>query len=286
MVWSSSARLKASLQDVVFIALLVFAAALFGILTRPIGFLSAFWPANALLLGVMLRQPELSTPQNWLAAFGGFVAADMLTGSELGVTLWLTAANVAGALTGWLVLRGVPAEHHRLSRPSSIFYLLGGSVAAAIAAAAVGLWVAPDLLGTDRLRGFAFWSASELVNYIIILPVVLTAPGLLAVWQRLRGAFHWRPMLPALSLGASIIASTLIGGPGSLAIPVPALLWCALSYSLFTTSILTVVLGGWLMIGFTDGFVAMATLTTASAARSRSASASPCWRWRRSRSRA
>ncbi|CAI0932998.1 Uncharacterised protein [Serratia entomophila] len=38
--------------------LLVFAVCLLGILSRPSGFLAAFWPANAVLLAVLVRNPE------------------------------------------------------------------------------------------------------------------------------------------------------------------------------------------------------------------------------------
>lgn len=39
-------------------ALVVCAASLSGILTRPVGFLAALWPANAVLLGLMVRNPQ------------------------------------------------------------------------------------------------------------------------------------------------------------------------------------------------------------------------------------
>lgn len=47
------------------LALLIFAACLVGIFARPIGFLSAFWPANALLLGLLVRYPALARPAAW-----------------------------------------------------------------------------------------------------------------------------------------------------------------------------------------------------------------------------
>ena len=55
------------------LALLIFAACLVGIFARPIGFLSAFWPANALLLGLLVRYPHLARPPAWVAARGALM---------------------------------------------------------------------------------------------------------------------------------------------------------------------------------------------------------------------
>ena len=53
------------------LSVLIFAACLVGIFARPIGFLSAFWPANALLLGLLVRYPHLARPPAWVAAAVG-----------------------------------------------------------------------------------------------------------------------------------------------------------------------------------------------------------------------
>lgn len=37
----------------------IFLACLVGILSRPLGFMAAFWPANAVMLGLLLRRPAL-----------------------------------------------------------------------------------------------------------------------------------------------------------------------------------------------------------------------------------
>lgn len=58
---------------------LVFLAALLGILGRPTGFLSAIWPANALLLGLLLHRPDWLRPSSVLAISAAYIAADLLT---------------------------------------------------------------------------------------------------------------------------------------------------------------------------------------------------------------
>jgi hypothetical protein len=74
-------------MTVIIVISVIFMASLFGILTRPVGFLAALWPANAILLGMMVRNPRLATIEGWIAAFVGYIAADLATGGEIGVTL-------------------------------------------------------------------------------------------------------------------------------------------------------------------------------------------------------
>ena len=47
------------------VATLILLFSLVGIFTRPPSLLAAFWPANAVLLGIMLRYPPLASPPGW-----------------------------------------------------------------------------------------------------------------------------------------------------------------------------------------------------------------------------
>ncbi|MFD1692652.1 hypothetical protein ACFSHR_17340 [Azotobacter chroococcum] len=53
-------------------------------LTRPIASLALFWPVNAILLGLLLRRPQLATPAGWAALYLGMVAVDLGTGNDWG----------------------------------------------------------------------------------------------------------------------------------------------------------------------------------------------------------
>lgn len=63
---------------IVFGAILL--TSLLGIATRPVEGLASFWPANALMLGLMIRFPRLATVHSLAAAFTGFMVADLVTG--------------------------------------------------------------------------------------------------------------------------------------------------------------------------------------------------------------
>lgn len=228
------------LHGAAFIFAVILVASLFGILTRPMGFLAAVWPANAILMALMVRNPALSRPECWTAAFLAYVAADLITGSELLVTLWLTVANLVGAAVGYQLYARLDEDDRRLRTPMSIVSMFCICAIAAAAIGIVGSGVGTMLFSRDLLTGFAFWFTTALVNSIIVLPVILAAPPGRTLWNGLRHfefrKHDWRPIA---TLAFTTAGGILVGGPGAFAYPMPALIWCALTYNLFTTSLVT-----------------------------------------------
>lgn len=240
---------------VVFMVVLL--ASLFGIVTRPLGFLAAFWPANAILLGLLVRNPGYAAPAGWAAAVAGYYAADLLTGNDPVLTTWLTLANLSGVVTGFLLYRTLGPEDRRLGRPLSVLYLFCILLAAAGAAALVGAWISPTYFGRNLVTGAAFWFCTELANGIIVLPVMLAAPRALAL-RPARVLRHARlpdlgNVAPFVALLGSVLLGVAVGGPGALAFPAPALLWCALRYSVFGTVLTTMLVSVWHLIGLSIG---------------------------------
>ncbi|MBS0293668.1 MAG: diguanylate cyclase [Proteobacteria bacterium] len=230
----------------------VFLASLVGISSRPVNYLSAFWPANAILLGLLLRHPRwAAAPGSWLWALAGFVAADLLTGASWQKALGLNLGNLAGVLAGWLYLQRLPEAIVRLRHQRSVLHLLAGCTIAALGSALVGGVAGSRLLGTPLVDSMAMWMFSEFFNFILITPVLLSAPqGWPTQWRRqdvllpLRG----RPMPPLLPLPALLVSevvTVLVGGPGSLGFVMPALVWCAMAYGVFPITVLNLLLYGW-----------------------------------------
>ena len=253
--WAAAAARNAS-----FVAAVIFCAALFGILTRPVGFLAAFWPANAILLGMMIRSPHLASFGGWSGAFAGYVAADLVTGGSLGLTLWMTCANLAEAAVGYLLFRRLPEDHQRLRWPQSIMLLFAVCCCAAAASAFIGAGAARLIFNRDFATGVEYWFGTELANAIVVLPVILTAPRLRDIpWttRALATAAAGRDWKPAAALAVCILLGNLMEGPGSFAFPVPALLWCAVSYPLFVTAALTLVFSMWGMVIVTGSFATL-----------------------------
>ena len=235
------------------LGLVVFAACLVGIFARPIGFLSAFWPANALLLGLLVRYPLLAGPPGWAVAALAYVAADLVTGSPWGMALWLNAANLLGVAAGWLVLRRLDANTLRLRRTVSALYLLLAALAASAAGALAACGAAPVYFDTPWTDLLSLWFSTELMNYMLVVPVVLAAPRADDPPPPTQGVSVWWRLAPVSSLLLAEGVRTVVGGPGMLAFVVPGLLWCALSYSTFVLSLLSMVVCLWTMAGVATG---------------------------------
>lgn len=254
----TSARYGRALHSAAAIAGTVFLAALFGIHTRPIGMLAAIWPANAILLGILVRRPDLPVLPCYIGGIAGYVAADLISGGSLVGTTLLTGANIVGVAVGHALYRRRPEADRKLQEPHSVLYLLLISLAASIGAGLVGGVANPVLFGKDALTGFTFWFATELANYLAILPVILSAPKI--SWSSVSGRrlrrkrlFESWPhrienLLPAFTFVGGSGLAVAVGGPGSVAFPIPALLWCALNYRIWTTSILTLLFSLWILL--------------------------------------
>ncbi|MCK2167311.1 GGDEF domain-containing protein [Thalassospira xiamenensis] len=238
------------------VAGIVFAASLFGILTRPDGMLAVLWPANALLTAAFVRGRAMNTPLGWCAAFIAYMAADLLTGNDIYTAIWLTGANLAGVAVGVLLLRRLSVEDRNLRRPQSVQYLCLTGAGAALAAAMAGILIAVLVFSQDPITAFLFWFSTEFANYVVILPFALTVARWSDFSAMITGFFRHFVMnvetlktcAPAISVLVSLVLVKIIGGPGSIVFPVPALLWCALVYRLQITTLFILLVSHWLMV--------------------------------------
>lgn len=235
----------------------VFAACLFGIHTRPVGFLATIWPANAVMLGILLRRPDTASRAGWMAAAAAYVAADLMSGSSLMKALLLNGANLFGVAAAYFVYAGCSQDMIRLRQPSSALYLFLAAGVGSAAAGLTGAIVNPILFDGGMWEGWYFWSTTEFVNYIVILPVVLTASFPESTDQILlsvkRGLKHWSKLAPAAALALSCATAAFAGGVGAIGFSAPALLWCGLSYSLSQTTLLTMAFSFWTLMAMSSG---------------------------------
>lgn len=236
------------------VAATTLALALVGILTRQVGFLAAFWPANAVLVGLFVRVPSLATPLGWLAAFVGFACADLATGSSVTKMLLLTFGNLVEITAAYLALKALAPEHQRLRQPFSILYVFGACVVGAVAAGVSGIWPGVALYDLPPLDSALTWFASALAGSMAILPLVLATPSMRGrsdILQVLVGEAR-RAAAPFALLVVSLAAGLAVGGPAAVMAAVPALLFCALVAGLFPTTVLNVIATAWTMIAITS----------------------------------
>lgn len=236
---------------------MVGSAAALGLITRH-AFSVAFWPANAILAGMMLRAPHLSRSAGWAGAVTGFLLADLIGGQTPVLSGWFAAANVAGSLTVFLLLRRLGPRDLGLRRVHSVLRISVGLLPGSLVAASIGAVMVVVQFHGSPLQTIMTWTASEIANYLIFLPAILTVRP---PWQRERRATiaatarRAKPIWPVLFLAASCALSVYCDGPGCMMFPMPALLLCALTYSVSTAALITMVLGSGYMVAIGLGMV-------------------------------
>lgn len=96
-------------------------------------------------------------------------------------------------------------------------------------------------VGIDRLSFWplvADWFSEQFSTGVLIVPCMLTL-GIPGAVKR----FKPEQLMPVAALIISVLASVIIGGAGSLAFPLPALIWCAVRYTPQVTCLLTFITG-------------------------------------------
>ncbi|GBR15690.1 sensor domain-containing diguanylate cyclase [Gluconobacter frateurii] len=233
------------------VAGVVFFAAVIGIYSRHFGQLAQIWPANALLLWLMITYSRFARMSGWLGACAGYLLAGWVMGDTLLINVWLGAANLAGVCVGYVLFKALKGDSEGLIGPKSVLYLLLVCSGAAGASAAVGTGLSMPLPGSTAWSRFILWFSSELNRHLVLLPVCFAGRE----WFSRQRLPHWRSIFairnvnaaPVGSLAASVGLAAITGGPGAIAFPVPALLWCALSYTVLPLCLIVLVFNATVM---------------------------------------
>ncbi|MET1754833.1 diguanylate cyclase [Novosphingobium sp. RD2P27] len=247
------ARLGSAARTFLLVAAIVWVASLLGLTSRHAASVSV-WPANAVLVGVMLRARHLMRPAGWIGAAAGFIVADLLFGRTPSLAAFFASANLAGTLAATLLLMRLDERDLQLRRTHSVLRILACLLPACLAAGGAGAVLVVVEFEGSALQALMTWPASELVNYLTFLPAMLTLPRdwfIRTAASRLRDTRNTNErhtnsrdtIVPAVLLAVSCVAAVLFDGPGSIMFPMPALLLCALTYTTATTAMLTMVLG-------------------------------------------
>jgi diguanylate cyclase (GGDEF)-like protein len=236
--------LTAAVRATVLAGILAFAAAILGLASWH-AFSVAFWPANAVIAGLMVRDQRLRRASAWIGVAAGYIAADLSFGRPLPLATFFATANLVSAASATFLLIKLDARDLQLRRMHSVLRILACLVPASLAGGLIGAVLVIVEFAGSPWQTMMTWPASELANYLVVLPVLLTAPPLrlalrpVAELRRVSLASIW----PALALAASSVAAALFDGPGCIMFPVPALLLCVLRCSVPVTTLLTMVLG-------------------------------------------
>ncbi|QXH33134.1 GGDEF domain-containing protein [Pseudomonas muyukensis] len=218
-----------------------------GILARPIESLSLFWPVNAVLAGVLLRNPRQASPVGFALVYLAMVLADLACGSAWQPALWFNLCNLGAIATIWYLMARLPRLHRRLRTPHGTLCLFGACAAGAMVAATLACVMATPWFEESLRATWLAWFSEQFSTSVLVLPVLLTAPSPRALTRSGSDSQPIR-LAPLLVLLGSLSLSIVFGGPGAIAFPIAALLWCALSYSAFLVSLLTLTAGSTLIV--------------------------------------
>lgn len=242
------------LRNVFFLFLLTTLFYAVGAKLRLVQELSLFWPLNAVMAGVFARYVWLNRIHYYTICYLAMVVYDSLTTRWGGFdTLVINGSNMVFIIAvAQLVIRDkqlqdsdpVPINALRL-----FLYCFVASLLCALVGAVASVGV--------NHQGFnpmlADWFSEQFSTGVLILPCVMT---LTMPYELTR--IRLKTLLPALSLLVSVFAAMAIGGAGSLAFPLPALIWCAISYPMPVTCLLTFVTGASEIILVANGLINLA----------------------------
>lgn len=230
------------------IAVLILICSFIGIATRPTGYLAFLWPANAALLAFFLRFPQLNNKGGWLGAFSAYMFADLLTGDFFLQSFFLTLSNLLSTIVSLFCIRYFKINYKYYNSGFTFIHLFGicafaGCLASAAFAVMTlvnipGSFITPENMKID----FFLWWTGEMVNYIIILPLVLAFPTAKQIRyfakNRRKKSYSFSYFFPMITVAVCVVLTHIFAGPGALIYPLAALIWAALTYRIFTISII------------------------------------------------
>lgn len=211
----------------------------FGAMLRLIDELSLFWPLNAVMAGVFARYAFLNRPHYYLLSYVAMLVYDAMTTRWGVASLAINLSNMVFIVTFAMLMQRDAGQVKGEERPPlNVLKLFLYCLIASALCALVGTLAS---IGIDNYKLwplFADWFSEQFSTGVLILPWVLTVR-----WPRSKTLVNPEMLWPFMAVVASVGASVLIGGAGSLAFPLAALIWCAIRYSLPVTCLVMLITG-------------------------------------------
>jgi PAS domain S-box-containing protein len=137
--------------------------------------IAVFWPANGLLLGVLLLLPRTRWWIVLLGAFLGCLAANLVVGKGFVVATLFSLINVIETLLGALLLSAFRSAPAMVKSSAELFYLflLPGLVVCKLTGFLAALAVRFDVPEIDLLAVWKTWWLADALGVMIFTPFVL-----------------------------------------------------------------------------------------------------------------
>ncbi|MCS2157283.1 diguanylate cyclase [Scandinavium sp. H11S7] len=201
------------------------------------GHLALFWPLNAVLVGLFLRFPFFNRPYNYLICLLVLLLCNAACGNNDAGSVLITLSNMLFVV---ILAKAILKEKKTPEEPLklNVLRLYSYCLMSALISSLLGSYGFGLTSHQTFLNIYSVWFSEQFSTSVLVLPFLLTWNGNL-----LPQKFDLRRGMPLGLLILSITASANSGGIGSLAVTLPALIWCAISYSLPVTCLLTQLTG-------------------------------------------
>lgn len=209
-----------------------------GVLSRGHESLSLFFPVTAVLLGLLIRYPQFAAARYWPAIFIGMLGADLLLGSAWLPSVWYNSCNLLQVLFSVWLLRFQTRPIIGLQQPQVVLALFVATAAGVALGALLSLPVSTPMFANSPSAAWLAWFSEQFATSMLFAPVLVCIPQR---WPRVQ--ISWQDLAPFPALFALMLLGLYMGGPGGITFALPALLWCAMRYSMFCLACLVLCVG-------------------------------------------
>lgn len=223
---------------------------------RLVEALSLFWPLNGVMAGIFARYVYLNRLHYYAVSYVAMLMYDAVTTSWGMASVTINLSNMIFIVVVAVLVQRDRRLMKKTPDPLNALRLFNYCLIAALLCALLG---AVGSVGIDSHTFwplFADWFSEQFSTGVLVVPCILTF-RMPARELRLR----LEQLLPVIALIISVFASVVIGGAGSLAFPLPALIWCAVRYALPTTCVLTFMTGATEIILVANSIINIAVAT-------------------------
>lgn len=201
------------------------------------GRMALFWPLNAILVGIFVRYSFLNRLHYYAVSFLTLIVWDSFFAVNNAGTLIEHFSNIAfvALLTNLILKQRCDTSG---SVKINVLRLYSYCLISALICSLPGSYGFTLTSGEQLGTVYPVWLSEEFSTSVLVLPFLLTCSRHM---QPKRLTFN--KLLPFGLLVLSLTVSGMSGGIGCLSMTLPALIWCAISYSVPTTSLVTLLTG-------------------------------------------
>ncbi|WP_227317312.1 GGDEF domain-containing protein [Cedecea davisae] len=215
----------------------------FGASLRLVNDLSLFWPLNAVLAAIFVRNPWLNKAVYYFISYAAMLVYDAFTTQWGWQSTIINFSNMVFIVTAARLLLRYSRNMDESNWALNAFNIFNFSLIAAILSSLFGAIGSLGISGDYHEKFmplYADWVSEQFSTGVLMLPCLLSASW--PTWRRLPSLVP-SDLYPLFAVAIAVGTAIVIGGAGSLAFPLPALIWCAIRYPLPVTALLTLITG-------------------------------------------